>query len=208
MAVVGARADRTMGHPEIQPQRKTRGAGIPRGLLAEDAAASGRRCVGKKRPRVPARSPGNDQAGKKRENRSVRGDSAWGWPDNFARGARAGRSQRLSPGSVGRFAARAGRLARIVSTHESLVNLENRAIASVRRFLFLLLPGRKNNQGIVSEKLSHWNAPLARRGLQLVINEGVVKTGPRGIDRSCGVENSIDAAGAGFDDAFIYDELK
>ena len=38
--------------------------------------------------------------------------------------------------------------------------------------------------------MRHGNAPSGRRDLQLIIDESVVKTGTRGVGRSCSVENS------------------
>src|SRR3981189_422384 len=146
--------------------------------------------MGKERASVPARSPGNDQAGKKPENRFVRGDSAWRWPDDSAPGAAAGRSQCISSGPVGRFTARARRLAGIVSTRESRAGPEKREFASIGSLVCLLLPGGKYREGIVAEKLRHRNAPPGRCDLQLIIDEGVVESGVRGIGSGCGIENS------------------
>src|SRR6266481_7009506 len=90
---------------------------------------------------LSARSPGNDQAGEKSENGFVRGHSAWTGPDDSARGAAAGRSQRLSPRTVGRFAAGAGYLAGILVTRGVPVTLEELEVATVRCFVFLQFPG-------------------------------------------------------------------
>src|SRR5882762_11468249 len=111
----------------------------------------------------------------------MRGDSARGRPDDSARGAPAGRSQRLSPGTADRFAACAGHLAGIVSTREPRIRLERREFTSVGRLVCLLLPGRENSEGIVAEKLRHRNAPPGGSDLQLVIDEGIVESGACGI---------------------------
>src|SRR5229473_3775079 len=141
MAAIGARPDCAMGHSGIQPRRKACLAGLSRELLAEDAWTAGRSCLGEERARIPARSAGNDQAGEKPENRFVLGDSARTGPDDSPRGAGAGRSQLVSSGSVGGLAAGAGCLAAIVNSRESPTGINLRVSASIRRFVFLLLPG-------------------------------------------------------------------
>src|SRR6266436_756675 len=120
----------------------------------------------------------------------MRGDSARGRPDDSARGARAGRPQLLSPGTADRFAACAGHLAGTVSTRESRVRMEKRELTSVGRLVCLLLPGRKNSDGIVAEKLRHRNAPPGGCDLHLVIDEGIVESGDSGVGGGCRVENS------------------
>src|SRR6266851_10316497 len=109
---------------------------------------------------LSARPPGNDQAGEKSENGFVRGHSARTGPDDFARGAASGRSQRLSPRTVGGFAASPGYLAGILVARGVPVTLEELEVASVRSFVFLLFPGRKNRQRILSQKLRRRNAPF------------------------------------------------
>src|SRR6266478_5331916 len=118
MAAIGARPHRAMGPSGIQPRRKACFARFSRGLLAEDPRTGGRSCLGEERARISARSPGNDQAGEKPENRFVLGDSARTGPDDSPRGAGAGRSQLVSPRSVGGLAARARGLAAIVNNRE------------------------------------------------------------------------------------------
>src|SRR5260370_14188950 len=61
---------------------------------------------------------------------------------------------------------------------------------SVGRFICLLLPGRKNSEGIVSEKLRHRNAAPGGRDLQLVIDEVVIKTCARGVSGGFAVGRS------------------
>src|SRR5258708_9289512 len=140
MAAIGARPPCAMGHSGIQPRPKACLTGLSRGLLAEDTWTAGRSCLGEERARIPARSPGNDQAGEKPENRFVLGDSARTGPDDSPRGAGAGRSQLVSPRSVGGLAARARYLAAIVNNRESGTGISLRVSASIRRFVFLLLP--------------------------------------------------------------------
>src|SRR5882762_4590162 len=70
------------------------------------------------------------------------------------------------------------------------MRLEKREFKSVGRLVCLLLPGRENSERIVAEKLRHRNAPPGGCDLQLVIDEGIVETGARGIGGGCGVENS------------------
>src|SRR5713101_7819975 len=101
MAAIGARPHCAMGYSGIQPRRKACLAGLSRGLLAEDPWTTGRSCLGEEHARIPARPPGNDQAGEKPENRFVLGDSSRTGPDDSPRGAGPGRSQLVSPGSVG-----------------------------------------------------------------------------------------------------------
>src|SRR6267154_1303184 len=140
MAAIGARPDCAMGHSGIQPRRKACLTGLSRGLLAEDPWPAGRSCLGEERARIPARSPGNDQAGEKPENRFVLGDSSRTGPDDSPRGAGPGRSQLVSPGSVGGLAARARGLAAIVNSRDSGTEIRLRVSGSIRRFVFLLLP--------------------------------------------------------------------
>src|SRR5258708_16188987 len=94
-------------------------AGVTREGVGEGDRTTGRSCLGEERARIPARPPGNDQAGEKPENRFVLGDSSRKGPDDSPRGAGPGRSQLVSPGSVGGLAARPGFLARIVNSRES-----------------------------------------------------------------------------------------
>src|SRR5882762_10854483 len=70
------------------------------------------------------------------------------------------------------------------------MRLEKREFKSVGRLFCLLLPGRKNSERIVAEKLRHRNAPSGGCDLQLVIDEGIVESGACGIGGGCGVENS------------------
>src|SRR6266446_5747222 len=97
--------------------------------------------MAEERAMLSARSPGNDQVGEKSENGFVRLHSARTGPDDSARGAAAGRSQRLSPRTVGGFAASPGYLAGILVTRGVPVTLEELGVASVRCFVFLLFPG-------------------------------------------------------------------
>src|SRR6266436_2074020 len=97
--------------------------------------------MGKERAIFPARSPGNDKAGEEFEKQSACRDPARTRPDHSARSAAAGRSQRLSLGSVGGFTSRAGRLAGILSAGELQLRTPNQADSLIGRFVFLLLPG-------------------------------------------------------------------
>src|SRR5260370_12062988 len=67
--------------------------------------------------------------------------------------------------------------------------MEKRKFTSVGRLVCLLLPGRKNSERIVAEKMGHRNASSGQCDLQLVIDEGIVESGACGIGGGCGVEN-------------------